>query len=81
MLAMRRKLLEIKLKSQVEDGVGPVPSNWVGRPVLSASFSGASGGGASRPANIRKIELLLKQLVPLLPRRRKVRVLDLCNGE
>ena len=78
MLAMRLKRLEIK--SQVEDGVGPVLSNGVG-PVLSASFSGASGGGASRPAHIRKIELLLKQLVPLLPRGRKVRVLDLCNGE
>jgi hypothetical protein len=47
----------------------------------SASFSDTSGGGASRPAHIRKIELLLKQLVPLLPRGRKVRILDLCNGE
>ena len=72
MLAMRLKRLEIK--SQVEDdGVGPVLS--------SASSSGASGGGASRPAHIRKIELLLEELVPLLPRGRKVRVLDLCNGE
>ena len=57
MLAMRLKRLEIK--SQVEDGVGPVLS--------SASSSGASGGGASRPAHIRKIELLLEELVPLLP--------------
>ena len=73
MLAMRLKRLEIKSKSQVEDGVGRVMS--------SASFSDTSGGGASRPAHIRKIELLLKQLVPLLPRGRKVRVLDLCNGE
>ena len=72
MLAMRLKRLEIK--SQVEDdGVGPVLS--------SASSSGASGGGASRPAHIRKIELLLEELVPLLPRGRKVRVLDLCNGD
>ena len=47
MLAMRLKRLEIK--SQVEDGVGPVLS--------SASSSGASGGGASRPAHIRKIDV------------------------
>ena len=32
------------------------------------------------PAERSKIETILGKLVPLLPRGRKVRILDLCNG-
>ena len=35
----------------------------------------------SAAAERSKIETILKKLLPLLPRGRKVRVLDLCNGE
>jgi hypothetical protein len=43
-----------------------------------------SGGSSAPPLSVvdrRKIEAILNKLIPLLPRGRKLRVFDMCNGE
>lgn len=34
-----------------------------------------------RAPELRKVENILKKLIPLLPRGRRVRIFDICNGE
>ena len=56
------------------------------RPVRRAGIvDGDDEQGSTRPtpspAERSKIETILGKLLPLLPRGRKVRILDLCNGE